>query len=65
MVAAITLNLGIFAAVIVALCAIMAAVAFLRLRPTRVCPLCDAKVDQSARRCRTCGYRFTRERGVG
>ena len=36
----------------------------LKIRPTRVCPLCESKVEQGKRRCRTCGYKFTRERGV-
>jgi predicted amidophosphoribosyltransferase len=36
----------------------------LRLKPVRVCPQCEEKVPQDARRCPVCSYRFTRERGV-
>ena len=33
-----------------------------RRNVTRVCPLCDARVEIGRRRCQVCGYRFDSSR---
>jgi len=49
---------------VVLLLALGGAVMVLKLRPMRVCPQCETKIRQDARRCPVCSYKFTRERGV-
>ncbi len=38
------------------------AVRIFRWVPTRVCPLCEAKVELGRTHCQTCGYKFTAAR---
>jgi predicted amidophosphoribosyltransferase len=48
-----------FIGAIVVLTAIPLGAMLLQIRPTRPCPLCNSRVELSARRCKACGYEIS------